>query len=99
MQRGFLNPERLPKFPPHISLAVTLLCALITNYVRWMFLMVLSAHAMGCQGRKYRDEISYGERNLCCAISLTHRCIQKLESLPAIVPATTIAEPKPDEVR
>ena len=41
--------------------------------------------------------------NLCCPISLTHNYIQKLESPPAIVPATTIAEnytkPKPDEVR
>ena len=41
--------------------------------------------------------------NLCCAISLTHSYIQKLESSSVIVPTTTPAEnfmePKPDEVR
>ena len=26
-----------------------LLCALTTNYVRWMFLLVSSVNAMGCQ--------------------------------------------------
>ena len=40
---------------------------------------------------------------LCCAISLTHSCIQKLESKATILPATTLAEnfvkQKPDEVR
>ena len=40
--------------------------------------------------------------NLCCAISLTNS-IQKLESEPAIVPVTILAEnviePNPDEVR
>ena len=39
--------------------------------------------------------------NLCCAISLTQSCIQKLESPPAIVPTFTenFVKPKPDEVR
>ena len=38
--------------------------------------------------------------NLCCAISLKHSCIQKLESNTAILPATTLAENfvKPDKV-
>ena len=39
---------------------------------------------------------------LRCAISLTHSCIQKLESEPAMLPATTLTEnfvkPTPDEV-
>ena len=41
--------------------------------------------------------------HLCCTIPLSHSCFQKLESNPAIVPATTFAEnvvePRPDEVR
>ena len=41
--------------------------------------------------------------HFCCAIPLSHSCIQELESNPAIVPGTTFAEnvmvPKPDEVR
>ena len=36
--------------------------------------------------------------NLCGLIPLTHRCIQKLESKPAIV-AENFIKPKPDEVR
>ena len=62
------QPARHPKFTSHISLVVTmlrlgtdvhpLLCALITNYVYWMFLLVSSAHAMGCQEKKYREETS-----------------------------------------
>jgi hypothetical protein len=40
--------------------------------------------------------------NLSYSISLTHGCIQKLESRPEIVPATTLAdnfmEPEADEV-
>ena len=35
-----------------------LLCALISNYVYWMFFLVLSVHAMGCQETKRRDEPS-----------------------------------------
>ena len=41
--------------------------------------------------------------HLCCTIPLFHTCIQNLESNPAIVPATTLAETvmesTPDEVR
>ena len=38
--------------------------------------------------------------NLCSTISLTHSCIQKLETKLGIVPATPFAEePKTDEVR
>ena len=40
--------------------------------------------------------------NLCCPISLTHCCIQNLESTLAVVPATMFSEndtgPKPSEV-
>ena len=47
-------PARHPKFPRHISLVVTSLrFALISNYVYWMFFMVSSVHAMGCQEKKY----------------------------------------------
>ena len=38
----------------------TLLFALITNYVYWMFSLVSSAHAMGCQEEKYGGETSTG---------------------------------------
>ena len=41
--------------------------------------------------------------HLCCAIPLSHSFVQNLESYPAIVPATTLAEDvmesTPDEVR
>ena len=40
----------------------TLLCTLITNYGRWMFFLVSSAHAMGFQEAKHdRDETFGGE--------------------------------------
>ena len=53
-----------PKFPPLIFgynfaapyRACTLLCTLISNYVCWLFLLVLSANAMGCNEKKYGDE-------------------------------------------
>ena len=38
------------------SLAVTSIATLTTNYVRWMFLVVPSAHAVG-----YQEEIPPGE--------------------------------------
>jgi hypothetical protein len=87
--------------------AYTLLCFLITNYACWMFLMVSSVHDMGCEEKSTEMKLELLEVSaiLCCAISLlTRSCInQKLESNPAIVPATTHAEnfmePKSDEVR
>jgi hypothetical protein len=50
-----------PKPLPNISFVVTLLtllCALNTNYVRWMFLLVSSVHELGCQEEKYGVETS-----------------------------------------
>ena len=60
MQRGF--PQAIPTtslpFGSH-----TLLCTLIRNYVCWMFLLVSSAHAVGCKETKYGDVsgTSWGE--------------------------------------
>jgi len=83
----------------HLALlAITSIATLTTNYVRWMFLLVPSAHAVGCQ-----EEIPPGEYRLCCAILLTHICVQNLED-PAANVSTTLSskmfmEPETDEVR
>ena len=79
----------------------------ITNYGCWIFLLVSSAHAMGCQETKFGDKTLRGERPfmhyLCCAITHWHSCVQKLENSPVFVPGTTFAknfkDPKVDEVR
>jgi hypothetical protein len=51
-------------------------------------------------GAKKSPQVS---TDLCCAISLTHICVQKLENPPVNVPATMSAkmvmEPETDEVR
>ena len=91
--------QRLGDNKQHVaSLAVNLVATLTTNYVRWMFLLVPSAHAMGCQ-----EEIPPGEYRLCCAILSTHICVQKLENPTANVSTTMSSkmfmEPETDEVR
>lgn len=88
------NAARHPKFPPNISLVITLLCVLITNYVCWMFLLCCLHMPWGAKRERKATEAKLPEvsANLCCAISLTHNCIRKLESPLAIVPATTFAE-------
>ena len=64
-----------------------------------------SALAMGCQKAKYGDATSRGEHEfVCCAISLTHWQVQKLEAYPpAIAPAPTsvenqVTKPKANDV-
>lgn len=59
---------KAPKVPPtagrNFAQAVpggALLCSLTTNYVCWMFLLVSSAHAIGCQEEKYEGETFWGE--------------------------------------
>ena len=57
----------------------------------------------GVKKKSRESKLPEVSANLYCAISLTHSCIQKLESKLVIVPATTLADnfmvPKPDEVR
>ena len=102
MQRGFRQwPAPHPKLRLCVDYELWLLSAEC-----WIFLLASFAlsfsHAIGFQERR-KLELPEVSANLCCAISLTHCCIQKPESKPAIVPATTLAEngmgPRPDEVR
>ena len=59
----------------------------------------------GAKKKSTEKKLPEVSANLCCAISLTYSCVQKLESPSTIVPTTTPAaakslkEPKPDEVR
>jgi len=82
------------------SLAVNSIATLKTNYVRWMFLLVPSVHAVGCQ-----EEIppGPGEHRFMLRNLLTHIRVQKLENPPANVPTTMPAkmfmEPETNEVR
>ena len=105
MQRGFRQwPAPHPKLRLCVDYELWLLSA-----ERWIFLLASFAlnfsHAIGFKKESMERKLELPEvsGNLCCAISLTHCCIQKPESKPAIVPATTLAEngmgPRPDEVR
>ena len=98
------SATRLPCTTSTLLVVTSLRFALNSNYVSWMFL--LSAHALGCKEKKYRDWTSWGERPFMFRnpiVTHGHTCIQNLESNPGIVPSTTIAQnvmgSKPDEVR
>ena len=57
----------------------------------------------GAKKKNTEMELPEVSAHLCCTFPLSYNHIQNLESNPAIVPATTLAEnfiePEPDEVR
>ena len=91
-----------PKFPPYI-VGCNLAAPLTPCSVRWLLTMSDGSFSWRRLKKSTETKLPKVSITLCCAISLTHSCIQKLESPPEIIPATTLAqnfmEPKPNEVR